>query len=85
MLSRHLGLTPRQAEVAWWVCRGHRPPAIAEHLGVTTNTVRMHVQTLFKKLDIHDRIGIPVCFVLADRALTSSGVGGRLRIVDRNQ
>ncbi len=83
-LARHIGLTPRQAEVAWWVCRGYRPPTIAKYLGVTTNTVRMHVQTLFKKLDIHDRIGIPVCFVLADRALVCSESGGVPSLRSRN-
>lgn len=66
-LAGHLGLTPRQQQVARLICRGLGQLAIARRLGVSAATVRWHTEALFKALDIHDRIGIPVCLMLADR------------------
>ena len=69
VLASRLELTPRQAQIARWVCRGYATAGVAEQLGVSPETVRTHSQALFKKLDIHDRVGVPVRLVLAHRTL----------------
>lgn len=68
-LGQHLGLTPRQQQVARLICRGMGRVAIARRLGVSPATVRMHTEAMFKTLGIHDRIGIPVRLILAERDL----------------
>jgi DNA-binding NarL/FixJ family response regulator len=70
-LAAHFGLSPRHAQIARLLCRGFRKDAIAKNLGVSQSTVRMHAIELFKRLDVHDRIGVPVRLVLADRAFRS--------------
>lgn len=73
-LGDHLGLTLRQRQVARLICRGMGQTAIARQLGVSSATVRWHSEALFKALDIHDRIGIPVRLVVADRELPHADV-----------
>lgn len=42
---------------------------IAEELGITGNTVRMHVHDLFRRLSVRDRVGVVVRMVHEDRRL----------------
>ncbi|MFJ9692622.1 response regulator [Kitasatospora sp. NPDC101183] len=49
------GVTPREREVLHLVARGLPNPAIAEHLGLSTATVKTHVRRLLAKLHAHDR------------------------------
>lgn len=73
-LREHLELTRRQGQVARMICRGMGQAAIARSLGVSSATVRWHSEALFKALDIHDRIGIPVRLMIADRDLPPNQV-----------
>lgn len=66
-LGESLGLTPRQLQVARLVCRGCGRSEIAHRLGVAPSTVRMHSVELFRRLDIHDRIGVPIRLILVHR------------------
>ena len=66
-LSKQLGLSPRQAQVARLICRGHMNRELATALGIKPDTVRMHRRELFKKLKITDRVGVPVRLILAWR------------------
>jgi len=68
-LTIHLALSPRQREVAWLACRGMTVDTMAFHLSISPHTVRMHLKALFKRLDVHDRVGLVVRLVLADREL----------------
>jgi DNA-binding NarL/FixJ family response regulator len=45
-------LTPREREVLLCLAEGLGRPAVAERLGMSTNTVRTHVQSILTKLDV---------------------------------
>ena len=49
------GLTDREAEVLRLIARGLSNADIAEHLTLTENTVKSHINRLFRKLNVHDR------------------------------
>lgn len=48
-------LTPREREVLARMCQGRDDPTIAAELGVSRNTVRNHVASLFRKLGVNRR------------------------------
>jgi len=51
-------LSPRQEEIAKLICDSLSNEQIAEHLGITGNTVRMHIKLLYEKLGVKDRVGV---------------------------
>ena len=50
-----LGLTPREAEVLFWITQGKTNPETAVILGVSINTVKTQSQRLFDKLGVETR------------------------------
>lgn len=48
-------LTRREAEIMEWVSRGNRNSEIAKILGVSTHTVRKHLENVFAKLGVENR------------------------------
>jgi DNA-binding response OmpR family regulator/DNA-binding CsgD family transcriptional regulator len=50
-----LGLTPREAEVLYWVAQGKSNPDIATILGSSVRTVHKHVEHVFQKLGLETR------------------------------
>ena len=50
-----LGLTPREAEVLFWISEGKTNPEIAVILDTATNTVKRHSQAVFDKLGVENR------------------------------
>lgn len=54
-LRRRFELTPRQAEVALLVARGHSNAEIAARLTRSPHTVRHHIEHIFRKLGIRSR------------------------------
>lgn len=48
-------LTPRQQAVAAQLQKGLRNKEIGEKLGISTHTVRRHLEQLFRRLDVNDR------------------------------
>ena len=48
-------LSSRESEIMEKLSLGKRPNAIAEELFISPNTVRVHVQNIYKKLDIHSQ------------------------------
>ena len=45
-----LGMTPREAEVLYWVCEGKSNPEIGIILGAAARTVDKHVEQILRKL-----------------------------------
>ena len=50
-----LGLTPREAEVLFWVAQGKTNPKIATILGIGLTTVKKHLEATFAKLGVENR------------------------------
>jgi DNA-binding CsgD family transcriptional regulator len=62
-------LTPRQDEVARLMCEGLTYKSIAVRTGISINTVRMHMRALFMKVGVHDRVGLILHLIAAERGL----------------
>ena len=46
------GLTPREREVLQLLVSGERVPAIAQHLFISQHTVRNHLKSIYRKVDV---------------------------------
>lgn len=54
-LSLRDGLTNREREVLGMLARGHNGYHIRDELGLSYNTVKTHVQRIYRKLDVHSQ------------------------------
>jgi DNA-binding CsgD family transcriptional regulator len=52
-LGKECGLTPSEAAIVEALIAGRRPAEIAAARGGSVSTVRVHIRTIFYKLDIH--------------------------------
>ncbi|MBI1827249.1 MAG: response regulator transcription factor [Planctomycetes bacterium] len=68
-LAAALRLTPRHKQIARLICRGCNKDDIGKALSISGATVRMHTHGLFRRLNVHVRIGVVVQLVLLDRKL----------------
>lgn len=50
-----ISLTPRQQQVLSLICQGRPNKMIAQHIGCTESTVRVHVTAIFKVLGVSNR------------------------------
>jgi DNA-binding response OmpR family regulator/DNA-binding CsgD family transcriptional regulator len=55
-----LGLTPRQAEVAYWVAQGKTNPEIAVILGASPRTIDKHMERILARLSVENRASLIV-------------------------
>ena len=60
-IARWKTLTPRERQVAELICKanGRRPttnPQMAVQLGISRETVKIHVRNIFNKFDIHSKV-----------------------------
>ncbi len=55
-----LGLTPRQAEVAYWVAQGKTNPEIAVILGASSRTIDKHMERILARLGVENRASLIV-------------------------
>ena len=55
-----LGLTPRQAEVVYWVAQGKTNPEIGTILGASSRTIDKHMERIFERLGVENRASIIV-------------------------
>lgn len=53
--AKKYSLTPRETEVAFYTVQGFSCAYIAEHLVVSSSTVRFHQQNIYRKFDVHSR------------------------------
>ncbi len=54
-LQKYLSLSPREAEVLFWVSQGKKNSGIAIILGLSTATVEKHLEHILKKLKVETR------------------------------
>lgn len=50
-----LGLTPREMELLRHFIDGHSYKTAAEALGISEDTVRTHVRSIYEKLHVHSK------------------------------
>jgi DNA-binding CsgD family transcriptional regulator len=84
-----LRLTPREAEVLFWISQGKSNHDIGVILGAKTATIRKHVEHIFAKLNVENRTAAAVtaletCRSVAPRAKSNGSqpwvaIGGRDR------
>jgi DNA-binding NarL/FixJ family response regulator len=59
-------LTPREQEVLNHLAKGYLYKEIADLLGITINTLRNHLRTIYDKLHVHSRTEATVKFLGRD-------------------
>jgi DNA-binding NarL/FixJ family response regulator len=52
---RVIRLTPRQKDVLQWILKGCTNQAIADALGISAETVKLHVSAIFRAYGVHSR------------------------------
>src|ERR1700683_5139594 len=52
-------LTPRESEIVRYVCSGMKNIEVAERLAITESTVKTHLNNIFQKLGVRDRLELP--------------------------
>jgi DNA-binding NarL/FixJ family response regulator len=67
-----LGLTPREAEVLFWIAEGKTSPEIALILNAAATTIKKHVNHILEKLALENRLSAAL---LANEILRSSESG----------
>jgi len=63
-------LTPRESEILCHLAEGQSNKVIANNLGISDGTVKLHVKSILRKLDVHSRVEAAVIAVekkLCDR------------------
>jgi DNA-binding CsgD family transcriptional regulator len=73
-----LQLTPREAEVLFWISRGKSNREIAVILGAKTGTICKHVEHIFGKLNVENRttaavIALETCRFIAPASDSKAG------------
>jgi DNA-binding NarL/FixJ family response regulator len=56
------GLTVRQQQILNLVLNGRSNKLIARELGISPNTVKVHIQAIFRELRVHSRMSLAVAF-----------------------
>jgi DNA-binding CsgD family transcriptional regulator len=74
---RPLGLTPREAEVLWWVAEGKTNDVIATILGTGLATVKKHLLSIFQKLGVENRTSAAGIALRHLRGAGAAGGAGR--------
>jgi two-component system nitrate/nitrite response regulator NarL len=56
-------LTPREGEILCHLAEGQSNKVIANHLGISEGTVKLHVKSILRKLDVRSRVEAAVIAV----------------------
>jgi DNA-binding CsgD family transcriptional regulator/PAS domain-containing protein len=72
LISRELGISAREAEIAVLLSLGHSLSSVATHLGISLHTVRVHLKHIFEKTGAHSQSDL-VRRVLLSPAMHFSG------------
>jgi two-component system nitrate/nitrite response regulator NarL len=63
MEERFADLTPRESEILCHLAAGQSNKVIANHLGITDGTVKLHVKAILRKLNVQSRVEAAVIAV----------------------
>jgi DNA-binding CsgD family transcriptional regulator/PAS domain-containing protein len=55
LVSRDLGITAREAEIAVLLAMGHQLSSVAPRLGISMHTIRVHLKHIFEKTGAHSQ------------------------------
>lgn len=69
-VETHFGFSPRQLEIVRQVCLCRQNKQIATELGITTDTVKMHLKEVYHKVGVATRVGLVVMVLLVAERLT---------------
>jgi len=69
---RVIRLTPRQKDVLQWILKGCTNHAIASALGISAETVKLHVSAIFRAYGVHSRTQLVLLCSRSPSALPSS-------------
>ena len=70
--ERAEGLSARESEIARYVAVGMRNSQVAAKLSITEGTVKVHLNNIFKKLEIRDRVELTL-YAIRHHLIGSSG------------
>jgi two-component system nitrate/nitrite response regulator NarL len=72
-VDRIAELTPREHEILCHLAQGQSNKAIARRLNISDGTVKLHVKSILRKLDVHSRVEAAV--IAVERGLCDRGSG----------
>jgi DNA-binding NarL/FixJ family response regulator len=72
-LQQRFRLSCRQTQICKLVCEGYANKQIAGELGVTLDTIRMHLKEVFRKMEVRTRVDLVVSLVIAQREEADTG------------
>jgi len=74
-----LGLSPRQLQIVYGILRDDDETTMARRLGISRNTVHVHVERLYRRLAVRSRCQLAVRILLTYITLVNhTGVGANL-------
>jgi DNA-binding CsgD family transcriptional regulator len=59
-MAAAFGLSPAEMRIAELVVAGRRPSEIASELHLSTNTVRVHLKRIFRKVGVHTQAQLAI-------------------------
>jgi len=74
--SEMLGLTPRQYEVLVLLARGYPMKMVGRHLNISVATAKAHTETLYQRLNVHNRNAAVYAAVSRGAKLGWKSIGG---------
>src|SRR5690606_1933529 len=74
--SEMLGLTPRQYEVLVLLARGYPMKTVGRYLNISVATAKAHTETLYQRLDVHNRNAAVYAAVSRGAKLGWTCIGG---------
>lgn len=72
-----LGLTPRQYEVLVLLSRGYPMKTVGRYLNISVATAKAHTETLYQRLDVHNRNAAVYAAVSRGAKLGWASIGGQ--------
>lgn len=56
-------MTPRESEIVKLMAEGQGNKLIGRNLGITEGTVKLHVKSILRKLEVHSRVEVAIMYI----------------------